>query len=175
MIEVRGGETIPRLIVQVAQPGEVASVTAHYGLSNAWPTSRFYREGIAKKIEDDRYAAPAPIFACDDTIYAFANVAYRSGVHLSTRLIRVAARGSGGAPAPIRWIKPPCFKRGPGLAASAALPMRSRARFQSPRRRSAARNAGRVGRRIANGARSLCGHEVFSTRPNQLPSHSETR
>ena len=91
-IEVRGSEAIPRLIVQVVQPGEVESVTAHYGLNNTWPTSRFYREVTATKIADDRYAAPAPILSPDDTIYAFANVTYRSGIHLSTRLIKVVAR-----------------------------------------------------------------------------------
>ena len=91
-IEVQGGDTIPRLVVTVAQPGEVESVTAHYGLNNPWPTSRFYREVAAAKIADGRYAASSPILAPDDTIYAFANVAYRSGIHLSTRLIKVAAR-----------------------------------------------------------------------------------
>ncbi len=90
-IEVQGGETVPRIIVKVVQPGEVESVTAHYGLNNAWPTSRFYREVAATKIADDRYAAPSPILSPDDTVYAFANVAYRSGIHLSTRLIKVAA------------------------------------------------------------------------------------
>jgi hypothetical protein len=29
--------------------------------------------------------------SADDTLYAFANVAYRSGIHLSTRLIKVSA------------------------------------------------------------------------------------
>ena len=91
-IEVQGGDTIPRVVVSVDLPGEVESVTAHYGLNNAWPTSRFYREVAAGKIAVDRYAASSPILSPDDTIYAFANVAYRSGIHLSTRLVKVAAR-----------------------------------------------------------------------------------
>lgn len=91
-IEMQGGSEVPRIVVSVDRPGEVESVTVHYGLNNPWPTSRFYRAGAATKIADARYAAAAPILASDDTIYAFANVAYRSGICLSTRLIRVAAR-----------------------------------------------------------------------------------
>jgi hypothetical protein len=83
---------IPRIVVEVNQPGEVESVTAHYGLNNPWPTSRFYRAVTATKGPDGHYSATAPIVAPDDTIYAFANVAYRSGIQLSTRLIKVGAR-----------------------------------------------------------------------------------
>lgn len=91
-IEVQGGDVVPRIVVTVAQPDEVESVTAHYGLDNPWPTSRFYRAVAAVKVGDLAYAAPSPILAPDDTIYAFASVAYRSGIHLSTRLVTVAAR-----------------------------------------------------------------------------------
>ncbi len=91
-IEVLGGSDDPRIVVDAGPPGEVESVTAHYGLSNPWPTSRFYRAVAAKSILDGRYTAAAPIFAPDDTIYAFANVAYRSGIQLSTRLVKVNAR-----------------------------------------------------------------------------------
>ena len=89
-IEVRGG-VMPRIVVTVDRTGDVESVTAHYGLNNAWPTSRFYRVVAATEIEGASFAGDAPVMAADDTIYAFANVAYRSGIHLSTRLVKVAA------------------------------------------------------------------------------------
>ena len=96
-IEMQGGDAVPRIVVSVDQPGEVESVTAHYGLSNPWPTSRFYRATVAEKIAGSSYAAPAPILAPDDTIYAFANVAYRSGIHLQhAALIKVAAHDLAG-------------------------------------------------------------------------------
>ena len=88
----RGGAGIPRIVVTVDRPGEVATVTGFYGLNNPWPTSRFYRTAGASEIEGASYGCAAPIVSADDTIYAFANVVYRSGIHLSTRLIKAAAK-----------------------------------------------------------------------------------
>ncbi len=89
---VRGGGVMLRIVVTVDRPDEVATVTSYYGLNNAWPTSRFYRTVGASEIEGTSYGGFAPIFGMDDTIYAFANVAYRSGIHLSTRLIKAAVK-----------------------------------------------------------------------------------
>jgi len=90
-IAVQGGDAVPKITVSVDCPAEVKSVTIHYGLNNRWPTSRFYREVTPLEISSADYTGVAPILAVDDTIYTFANVAYRSGIHLSTRLIAVAA------------------------------------------------------------------------------------
>ena len=57
-----------------------------------WPTSRFYRTVTAAHVSAGLYTGFAPIFSADDTIYTFANVAFRSGIRLSTRLIKVAAK-----------------------------------------------------------------------------------
>jgi hypothetical protein len=163
-IEVRGDGAVPRIVVTVDRPGEVESVTAHYGLNNAWPTSRFYRAVPAKEIEGARYSGVAPLMAADDTLYAFANVAYRSGIHLSTRLIKVAAKDLPDARPTLQrtalidameddrawfwWLagtdplnQHPCSSRGPARAANAVSRTRSREVFPSPRRRSAIRNS----------------------------------
>jgi dienelactone hydrolase len=90
-LEIRGGEMVPRLVIIVANPADVESVTCHYGLNNPWPTSRFYRAvaAAAAKSGDGSFTASAPFLQSGDTLYAFANVAYRSGIHLSTRLVKV--------------------------------------------------------------------------------------
>ena len=93
-IRVQGGDPLPRIAVTVDHPLDVESVTVHYGLSNPWPTSRFYRQVAAAKAPgvEGEYAGSAPFLSAGDAIYAFANVAYRSGILLSTRLVRAAMK-----------------------------------------------------------------------------------
>jgi dienelactone hydrolase len=91
-IHVTGGDATPRIAVKVDRPVDVAGVTIFYGLNNPWPTSRFYRVVTPAQVSSGLHMGVAPIFSADDTIYTFANVAYRSGIHLSTRLIKVAAK-----------------------------------------------------------------------------------
>ena len=91
-IAIHGGGDVPKVTIRVDRPENVRDVTIHYGLNNPWPTSRFYRKVAAKEISEADYSGPAPIFAEGDTIYAFANVAYHSGIQLSTRLVKVEAR-----------------------------------------------------------------------------------
>lgn len=89
---VQGGTETPKITVHVDKPSEVESVTIHYGLSNPWPASRFYRAVTPTEIAGADYSGAAPIVKADDKIYAFANVAYRSGIQLSTRLVTAAAQ-----------------------------------------------------------------------------------
>ena len=91
-IALHGGTAVPKITISIDCPDDVKDVTIHYGLNNPWPTSRFYRTVSPLEIDGDEYSGPAPITAADDTIYAFANVAYRSGIQLSTRLVSAQAR-----------------------------------------------------------------------------------
>jgi hypothetical protein len=91
-LEVQADGPTARLAVTVAHPDEVSSVTGYYGLNNPWPTSRFYRTVAMTAATAPLYTGPAPVLAPEDTIYAFANVAYRSGIHLSTRLIKISSK-----------------------------------------------------------------------------------
>jgi hypothetical protein len=98
------GEGPPRVTVTVDRPGDVEGVRVHYGLNNPWPVSRFYRTATATPARAGaaEYAAAVPILADDDTLYAFANVAYRGGVRLSTRLVRASAKDLPGVRATLR-------------------------------------------------------------------------
>lgn len=91
-IVVQGGTAVPKIKISVDNSADVESVTIHYGLNNPWPTSRFYRTVMASEIDGVDYSGAAPIMSADDRIFAFANVAYRSGIRLSTRLITAAVR-----------------------------------------------------------------------------------
>lgn len=91
-IEVISGDGVSKITVNVDRSADVESVTIHYGLNNPWPTSRYYRTVDPTNISEAKYIGAAPILAAEDTIYTFANVVYRSGIHLCTRLIKVAAK-----------------------------------------------------------------------------------
>lgn len=91
-ITVQGKVAVPKIVVEVDNPADVHSVTIYYGLNNPWPSSRFYRTTIPVQTAPGIYSGDAPIVTADDKIYVFANVAYRSGIQLSTRLISAAAK-----------------------------------------------------------------------------------
>jgi dienelactone hydrolase len=95
-IKVEGGGKSPTITVTVDRPDEVDEIKVYYGLNNPWPTSRFYRVVVPQKVAGADYSGPAPILNADDVIYTFANVAYRSGIRLSTRLIKVDAKNLSG-------------------------------------------------------------------------------
>ena len=96
-IRIEAASPGPRVVVTADRPDDVESVTVHYGLTNPWPTSRFYRTAHAEKRAGDEYAAAAPLVSGDDTIYAFANIGYLSGIVLSTRLAVADAKALPGA------------------------------------------------------------------------------
>jgi hypothetical protein len=91
-IEVLGGDAVPRIRVKVDRPADALGVTIFYGLNNPWPTSRFYRAVTPANVAGAYHTGFAPIISTDDKSYTFANVAYRSGIRLSTRLIKAAAK-----------------------------------------------------------------------------------
>ncbi len=86
---------IPQIVVAVDQPAEVVEVTAYYGINNPWPTSRFYRTIRMTKSNAGEYSGAAPRSKEDDTLYYFANVTYRSGISLSTRLNKSSVKELG--------------------------------------------------------------------------------
>jgi hypothetical protein len=90
-IELRAGET-PEIIVTPDRPEAVERVEILYALNNPLPMSRFWRgaEGAAR--DGAIWRGRAPFHAAGDVIYTFANVAYREGYTLSSRLLRRAAR-----------------------------------------------------------------------------------
>ena len=83
----------PTIQVRADKAEEVESVKIYYGLNNPWPTNRFYRTlnplGISTRSIPPQifWNAQAPVLSAEDTIYTFANVHYKSGIVLSTRLV----------------------------------------------------------------------------------------
>jgi hypothetical protein len=93
----------PGIRVVPDQPQSVKQVQLYYALNTPWPQSRFWRSAPVSGFEGGVYTAEAPFFAADDVIFAFANVAYTSGVRLSSSLVRVAARDLPGAKPTLVW------------------------------------------------------------------------
>jgi hypothetical protein len=77
----------------------VENVDIYYCLNNDWPTARFWRTVADVRRELGGFAGSAPFLAPSDVLYTFANVTYRSGVRLSSRLdTRPAAERAGVKP-----------------------------------------------------------------------------
>ena len=85
-IEVTAGR-VPKILTHPARTGEIKSVSVYYCLNNSWALSRFWRDGQHLKRQGDVYVAEAPFMNPGDTIYAFANIAYKSGMVLSSRIV----------------------------------------------------------------------------------------
>jgi hypothetical protein len=80
-----------RLRLTPDQADAVADVAIYYGLDTPRCPQRYYRLAPATRQGDD-WVAPAPTSSPTDTIFAYANVTYRSSVTLSSRLARREAR-----------------------------------------------------------------------------------
>lgn len=81
-----GEKGVPVLVAVPDQPGDVARVDIYYGLENWNSKNRFWRSAESRRT-DDRWEALAPVFDVASPLFAFANVTYRSGVCLSSRLV----------------------------------------------------------------------------------------
>ncbi len=90
-IDFMGGQTVPRIRIEPDQLGEVESVRAFYALNGFVPPSRFWHFVDTQLEADGAYTAGTPIFSATDTLFAFANVTYTSGITLSSRLITITA------------------------------------------------------------------------------------
>jgi dienelactone hydrolase len=79
----------------VDRPEDIEELAWHWGINNPWPMSRHYHV-VRQRMEssqEKRLATRLSISSPDDTIYAFVNATYRSGVVLSSRLETFSARG----------------------------------------------------------------------------------
>ena len=90
-IEFLGGQTVPRIRIEPDQAGKVESIRTYYALNGFVPSSRFWRLVQTQPDENNTFTAEAPILSPTDTLFAFANVTYKSGVTLSSLLITTQA------------------------------------------------------------------------------------
>jgi dienelactone hydrolase len=80
---------VPSLEVLTDRPGEIATVQVFYS-TDPYPASRFWRTA-ATMHEDGRWRAQLPMTELSGGLYAFANVGYRSGLSLSSLVLKETA------------------------------------------------------------------------------------
>jgi hypothetical protein len=88
-IGARGG--VPIVRVSPAHSDRVERVDLYYCLNNDFPGTRFWRTVTDVRREKEAFLGPAPFLGTADVIFAFANVSYKSGVRISSPLVRRAA------------------------------------------------------------------------------------
>ena len=69
------------------EAAEIDRVDIYYALSNNWPMGRFWRTVADIRAARRRWTGAAPFIDAGDVIYAFANVTYRDGIRISSRLV----------------------------------------------------------------------------------------
>jgi dienelactone hydrolase len=82
------GAGIPKVRVVPEDPERVERVDLYYCLNNDWPMARFWRTVSPLRREADAFVGETPFLEPNDELAVFANVSYRDGVRLSTRLLR---------------------------------------------------------------------------------------
>jgi hypothetical protein len=97
-----GAAGVPEIRVTPVDVEQVERVDAYYCLNNDWPTTRFWRTAGDAKREKDVFTAAAPFLNKTDVLFVFANLTYKSGVRISSRLVKQVAGDIPGAKATIQ-------------------------------------------------------------------------
>lgn len=75
---------VPELTLTADRPEEVERVALFYAVENPRVVSRNWRDAVAEPAGPGTWRARLPVVAVDRYLFAFANVRYRSGIHLSS-------------------------------------------------------------------------------------------
>ena len=102
-IRFEGGHAVPRIVVTPDRMTDVQAVEINYALNAPYSGCRFWRMAESSSKDDGTWQADAPVTAVSDTLYAFANVTYISGVTLSSTLIVQAAKELPGTTGTLTW------------------------------------------------------------------------
>ena len=78
-----GADGVPLLTVTADKPQEVEGVAVYYAVENPRTVSRNWRNAAVTRAGEGWQAA-LPVMNPDKDLFAFANVRYRSGIHLSS-------------------------------------------------------------------------------------------
>lgn len=81
----RGKDGEPVFYLKPDQPDEVVKVEVFYGLENPFAVNRHWRTAEVTESKGV-YLASVPVMNADEYLFAFANITYKSGVVLSSRL-----------------------------------------------------------------------------------------
>jgi hypothetical protein len=93
---------VPEARLRVDRPAEVGKVQVLYTLGTRLPQARFWRSAAAVK-DHGRWTAPLPVADVWDDLAAYATVTYRSGVCLSSNLVKALPGQLGKARATLAW------------------------------------------------------------------------
>ncbi len=78
--------TVPTVQVVPDRPDDVERVEIFYCLNSDWPMARFWRKAVEVRRVENQFVGQTPFLAKTDRLLAFANVVYRSGHRVSSRL-----------------------------------------------------------------------------------------
>lgn len=92
----------PAGLIRPDRQDEVTRVDVLYSLRDRLPQARFWRRVEATRTGRE-WRAALPVMDPGDLLFAFANVTYRSGVSLSSTLLRETPRQLGPARATLQW------------------------------------------------------------------------
>jgi hypothetical protein len=93
---------VPRIRVEPDAPGQVDRVDIYYAIDAPWAIGRFWRDAESRGKEGRFHVGAAPFLHEGDRLHAFANVSYRSGLQLSTRVVEVETSAIPGAAPTLR-------------------------------------------------------------------------
>jgi len=82
-------EGVPQLKLEPDKAGEVAGVSIYYS-TGIWPASRFWRQAHVAR-QGNAWIAHSPLTETGSGLFAYANVNYRSGISISSRLLTADA------------------------------------------------------------------------------------
>jgi dienelactone hydrolase len=98
-LDARG---VPEAALRIPGGTRVRRVAIYYALGNQWPSNRFWRS--AEAVGAGRlWKASLPVMDAWQTVLAFANVTYQSGVCLTSNLARTIPGQLGRAAATLEW------------------------------------------------------------------------
>jgi len=93
-----GEDGVPVVTVAADRPAEVERIAIYYAVTNPRPASRNWRDAKAVR-SGDGWKAVLPVLDTKERLFAFANVRYKSGVHLSSNQEAVVPSDLGNAKA----------------------------------------------------------------------------
>jgi len=96
-IEIAAARGVPQIRVTPDAASRIEKVDIYYCLNNTWALTRWWRDGANPRRDGSAYVADAPFLNCGDRIFAFANVVYRSGRTVSSRVVEVGTSLLSGA------------------------------------------------------------------------------
>lgn len=88
-LEVIAKGTLPVARVLTPDPDNIEQVDVYYCLNNDWATTRFWRTTKTNR-DGSAFLAETPFLSPQDVLYVFANVGYKNGPRISTRLVKRA-------------------------------------------------------------------------------------